>query len=229
MPTASTSPRTPGRVAAVWGSVAHDLRQPLQGLKLLTAVMANEDDAAARAQTRLRMETAVHSLQAMLERLSDLAVLEAQENGPGPGMVVLDHVLADIAAELADAAAYGGGAIAAATSGVQLAAEEKNLRDAVRGLAMHALWLDPQARIMLSAVRAGQGCAIRVETAVALPGGQPTRPALFTELPVRIAGTPALVLGIGYPFVAHLATLLDLELTTERTTAGGTAFVLSRS
>jgi predicted ATPase/signal transduction histidine kinase len=77
-------------------SVGHDLRQPVQALQLLTSVLSIrlEGDGTA-ADVLVRMESALATLQKILDSLLDISRLEA-------GIVPVDAVDIDLAAVLTD-------------------------------------------------------------------------------------------------------------------------------
>lgn len=71
-----------GSIATVWSKVAHDLRQPIQSLMLLTHVMALTEPADDRLKTQRSMEESLLSLQAMLDTLTSIARLETGVDVP---------------------------------------------------------------------------------------------------------------------------------------------------
>ena len=65
-----------GSIATVWSKVAHDLRQPIQSMMLLTHVMAMTEPTADRLKTSRSMEESLLSQQKMLDSLTTIARLE---------------------------------------------------------------------------------------------------------------------------------------------------------
>lgn len=216
------SPEAPA--ATLWSAAAHDLRQPMQAIKLLSRVVADEPDACERRKIGARLELVAQSLQVMLDWLSEISALATSPCGPDVADCRLDDLLAGVAGEFDCLVGQRGGSVVLdtdAAANVTVRTNPRLLRELIRGLTMHALWLDPAARVTFRATKD----SICVETARPLTGdGCPSR--VFTELSVTAAGATRPVLGFGYRMVEHVAPLLGLTVSTRPAPGGGTALVL---
>lgn len=223
---ASAGSKLCGSVAALLAASAHDLRQPLQGLKLLTGVVANEADAARRQQSTLRMDISINSLLAMLELLGEIAKLEHEGLVARSAPIVLDDLLSAVAAEISPVVAGRGGAVTAATSGLVVQSDRSLLQECVKGLVLNALWLDAASKLTMSARPGGRHAVI--EVAVDRPIAPTTGPGrVFIELSYSSVGQPALTTGMGLRAVELVAGLLGLSLESQPSSWGGTTFTLT--
>lgn len=215
-----------GSVAALLAAAAHDLRQPLQGLKLLTGVVANEANAARRQQSTLRMDTSIGSLLTMLELLGEIARVENDGLGQWSQSFALDDLSSIVVAEVAPVARGHGGGVTAAASGLMVQSDRRLLHECVKGLVLNAFWLDKASRLIVSARQGEAHAAIEVE--VDRPVAPPTGPGrVFVEFGYTSGGRPALVTGLGLGAVEHVAALLGLSLKSQPSSCGGTIFTLT--
>jgi two-component system CheB/CheR fusion protein len=211
--------------ASVWAAAAHDLRQPLQGVKLLARVLAEEPDGAARRQIGSRLEAAAASLQVMIDRLAEIAAAEAQSITLRMAPCDLHDLLSSIASDIRSLAESRGGSIAAAPCALTVVSEPRLLREVIRGLALHAFWIDPSAAVTLSARPEGPHTVIAVATAVQLSPSA-AMPHMFTEMSMSAGADHTLVIGLGLRLVEHVLSLLDLTLQTSYLPNGGTTFTI---
>lgn len=198
--------------ASLLAAAAHDLRQPLQGMSLLTGSLVVEPDEHARSEIGQRMTAAIASLQAMLQLLIDLAQTESQ-GLPAAESCDLDALLRELLAELQAVAAYRGGDLSLTQHGTVLKTAPRLLREAIRGLVLHAFWLRPSTTVGIAARTGTAGITIEVLTTTALPNTHPQR--TFTELPYVANDRLALSAGLGLRLVAHVAALLGFALVIE--------------
>jgi two-component system, sensor histidine kinase len=125
----------------VWALAAHDLRQPVQSLLLLTEVMAQSQNARARQRTARHMEDALIVLQTMLDDLSRLARFEARLETPQRTPIKLSDVVATVLHELADLAEAHNVVLTAAVAEVTMLSDAQLLKRIITGLTLNALSL----------------------------------------------------------------------------------------
>lgn len=225
--TAAPTPPRPRSALALWARSAHDLRQPLHGLKLLTGLLAGEADATARNEICANMAAALQALQTMIDSLAELAAMEASATPPPIAPCGLDTLLADVAAELQPFAAHHGGCVSATANGLVVTGNARWLREIARSLALYALWLKPTAQIGLTARHDGPRTVIEVATTALLPPPAPTRSArLFTEVPALVNATPTLAVGLGMDLMEQVAEQLGATIETTNPAAGGTVYIV---
>lgn len=206
-------------------AAAHDLHQPLQGLKLLTGVVANETNATRRKQSTLRMDASIGSLLVMLELLGEIAKLEQQGLAPRSTWFALDDLLSAVVAEVTPVVAGRGGAITAAASGLTVQSDRPLLQECIKGIVLNAFWLDAASQLTLSA-RSGGPCAV-IEVKVDRPVAPPVGPGrVFVEFGYASGGQPALATGLGLRAVGDVAGMLGLALESQPASSGGTTFTL---
>lgn len=216
----------PATALSLWAASSHDLRQPLHGLKLLTGLLAGEDDADARDKLAAKMAAGLLALQTMIDNLSELATLEAGGSQPPLAPCTVDALLADIAAELHPAAAHGHGSLATRASSLTVSSNSRWLRETVRSLVIYALWVDPAARIVVGAHRAATHTVVEVNSSTPLTL-QPARSARhFTELPMTLNDAPTLAIGLGMPLLDYVTRHLGATIEISALPAGGTSYTL---
>lgn len=226
----SSEPAWQGASAvSVWSAAAHDLHQPMQGLRLLTGAMAAEADEAARRRIGALVEVALASLQRMLDLLSEIAKLEAHDAAVAVVPYKIDGILAQIAAELHPLAAQKSGSITASDCTITTALDRNMLGEAIRGLTLHLMGQNPTAQINIAARIDGAHTIIEVAAAsppAAGPAAAIGPPGLFIEQIFMQGENPALAVGLGLRLVEHVAGVLGLVLVTSPLPDGGTAFLL---
>lgn len=209
--------------ASILAAAAHDLRQPLQGMILLSGSLVLEPDEHARSEIGQRMTAAIASLQTMLGLLVDLALIESSSL-PAAEPCDLDALLRNLLPELEAVAAHRGGSVQLTEHGARIETAPRWLREAVRGLVLHALWLQPSTTVSVAARMAAGRCTVEILTAAPLPDARPQRS--FTELPYRTAERLALSAGFGLRLVEHVAALLGFALIVEPAAGPGARLAL---
>lgn len=209
--------------ASLIAAAAHDLRQPLQAMNLLTSTLILEPDDHMRGEVGERMTAAIGSLQAMLDLLIDIARMESA-GLPAAEPCDLDPLLRACMPELTAVAAHRGGTVTLAENGVRIETSPRFLREAVRGLVLHAVWLQPSASISIAAQNNAGNCTVEILAAAALPDAGHQR--MFTDLPYRANDRLALSVGMGLRFIEHVAGLLGFALVIEPAAGPGTRLAL---
>lgn len=123
------------------GTVSHDLRQPVQALRLLDAAAAHGQPAHGRPAQGQTMQSraAVSALSDMLDDLSELGRLEAGTVAPQHTPVALDSLLREIAEELRPEAESLGIRLRLQPSSMVISSHPLLLRRMLRNLVVNAL------------------------------------------------------------------------------------------
>lgn len=220
----ATGPRN-ASPPALWAQAAHDLRQPIQSLLLLTHVMSSSSDDAQRRQMARSMEDALVALQSMLDGLAGLAKLESRLEAPRFGPCLLPDICARAAAGLDDIIAGRGVHLRVSAAPVTVTSDPRLLETVIAGLVLNALKYGTGKEILLRSRQSDD--RHRVEIVFRGPAiSDLQQKAIFIEVQRR-SGPPAsseLAHGIG--FLARLSSFLGGSLECASVPKGGQCLAL---
>lgn len=178
----------------LWARAAHDLRQPIQSLLLLTAVLADSQDEAARRQTAQFMEDALIDLQGLLDDLGKFARLEAGIEKPIQAPCLLPEIAAQVAGKLTGIMAGQNVALRITVAPISVTSDASWLKTMLTGLVLNALNFGAGNEILIRNRRSGN--RDRIEIAFKGPAISSTQQGLaFVEL--RSSGRQTM---LGRPF-----------------------------
>lgn len=194
----------------LWAQAAHDLRQPIQSLLLLTQVMADTQDQLKRQQTARTMEDALVRLQAMLDELVGLGRLEAELDGQKMAPCSLSDIAATAVREVAAAAAERTVSIVCTIAPVAVTSHARLLEKVVAALVLNALHFGIGQDIRIDYRPAGD--AHRIEIAFeGSPVSTPQQRLAFIELRSLDGQSPMrIVPGLG--FIRQLSGLIGCAI-----------------
>ena len=183
-------------VEKIWSKVAHDLRQPIQSLLLLTHVMALTEDGQQRQSTSISMEVALADLQTMLDHLAMVAKLEVGEQ-PSVEPLELGDVVPKVIDRLSHAATLSGHDFQFDPAIATIAANRWLVEFLIENLTYNVLRHARKGTIQVATGRTSKGsCEIRFSY-----GGKWPKPAhfetLFIELRINNPAAPTSVPGLG--------------------------------
>ena len=210
-------------------TASHDLRQPVQSLILLLAVLERQITESSKAlETARMMSNAVSGLQGLLTGILDISRLEAGVLSPEPALVELGGLLRRLGAEYAPLAAAKGLAIRVAPGNICARADPSMLERALRNLIENAVRYTAKGRIVLGVRRRGLFARLDViDTGVGIP--EDKRAEIFDEF--RQLNNPAhdlgQGLGLGLAIVARLAKLMDAGVEVASCLGRGSRFSLT--
>lgn len=188
----------------LWARIAHDLRQPIQALLLLTHVMAATDAAAQRQQTGKSIEDMLVALQDMLDQVALLARLESGSEHARPAPCSMPELVSQVSEQLADALAENSAEIETKCTAATITTDVRLLETALGALILNALKLRTEGPVTLTCGRRRGG--YRLEIAFAAPPVSSTQlRALFIEFPRRRGGAVLITPVAGPAFIARLA------------------------
>jgi len=196
-------------------AASHDLRQPVQSLILLLAVMERQVATSPKAQQTLKlMKDSINGLQGLLTGILDISRLEAGVMTPEPALVDLDDLLQRLGAEYQGSAGSRGLELRVASRMSASAFADPNMLErALRNLIENALRYTTRGGIILGLRRRGQRVRIDViDTGMGIP--RQKQDEIFQEFhqlnnPGRDLSHG---LGLGLAIVARLAKLLGADV-----------------
>ncbi|WP_109121852.1 ATP-binding protein [Azospirillum sp. TSO22-1] len=207
-------------------AASHDLRQPIQALRLLLYLLTEKaapDPSLVRVTGR--MGEALDSTERMLGRLMEFAALESGKVTVAGQAFRLDELVARIAAEATPEAERKGLTLRARTFPCATVSDPVLLERIVRNLVSNALRYTPSGGILVGLRRAGRTVRVVVyDTGCGVP--EAMRGVIFEEF--RQLSNPerdrAKGMGLGLAIVARTAELLGHRLGLRSRENHGSAF-----
>ncbi len=208
-------------------AASHDLRQPLQAMRLffevLDARLGHPDDRLIAARIREAMDSG----ETLLTALSDLANLEAGRVTPLPISLALGPFLAEMAAAVAPDARAKGLRLRVVSTRAVVTTDPDLLGRAVRILVNNTIAYTARGRIVLGVRRRGGHLAVTVcDAGIGMAIDQ--LEAIF-EAFYQIGNSardPALGLGVGLTVAERTANLLGGAITVRSQLGRGSCFEL---
>ncbi len=210
-------------------AASHDLRQPVQSLTLLLAMIKRLVSDRPKAAASVEMaETALSSLSGLLTGILDISRLEAGVVTPQAASVDLAAVVKKLAAEYRPRAESAGLALRAVPGALWARTDAALLDRILRNLLENALRYTLKGGVLIALRRRGDKARIDVfDTGIGIPADKQAE--IFVEF--RQLGNPARDasqgLGLGLAIVSRLAHLLDTEVQVCSRPGHGSRFSIS--
>lgn len=209
-------------------AASHDLRQPVQSLVLLLALIERQvaNDPQAHETARM-MQQALGGLNGLLTSILDISRLDAGVVAPTLEPVAIGPLLARLGEEYGAKAADRHLRLRALPCAVSARADPALLERALRNLLENALRYTPSGGVLLGARRRGDKIRIDVvDSGVGVP--QDKAQEIFEEF-IQL-GNPGRDLdkglGLGLAIVSRLAQLLNAQIELRSVVGRGSRFSL---
>lgn len=209
-------------------AASHDLRQPLHAVTLFAeALQGDLHDDAARGKQRGLLEAA-HALRGLLDRLLDVAQLDAGGITACNTAFALDALLHKLAREFAPLARERGLAIRVVPTRRWAASDPELLENLLRNLLGNALRYTHSGGVVLGCRKRGERILVQVsDTGIGIEAAHHQR--IFEEFfqvdnPGRERNKG---LGLGLSVVSRIARLLDAEVRLASLPGRGTTFTVA--
>jgi len=204
-------------------TASHDLRQPLQTLRLLTQSLAEAVDDPDLRELVDHQARAIGSMRDLLDALLDLGRLEAGKIAARIGDTDLAALLAGLAKEFSTLAAARGLVLVADGTGPAVRSDPVLLGQILRNLLANAVKFTERGEVRLSATPDGDHVRVTVaDTGIGIPGD--ALPKLWDEF-YRVPqpdGRQADGFGLGLSIVRRLGDLIGARLAIESAPGVGT-------
>jgi CheY-like chemotaxis protein len=209
-------------------AASHDLRQPLQTLRLLNGSLHDEASAPQLREIIAQQARTIAEMGRLVDALLDVGRLDAGMVEPSPRDIDLAELLAGLGREFAPLARDGEVALHVDAPRVGARTDPVLLGQVLRNLVANALKFAPRGEVRISCVAAGQDAVVEVrDDGVGIAPEHLGR--IFDEF-YRVAppdGDGAQGHGLGLAIVRRLVDLLGIALSVESTPGAGTRFRLS--
>ncbi len=204
-------------------SASHDLRQPLQTLKLLQGLLLSILKDEQPRKLTARIGETVGAMSGMLNALLDINHIETGEILANP----VSFRVSDLLDRLADEFNYKAGAkglkLKVVPCQLLVESDPRLLEQMLRNLLSNALKYTREGRVLMGCRRHGAWLSIEVwDTGVGI--GPPELESIIDEaVPVD---TPSLMHGAGLPIVKRLCAVLGHRFRAQSSLAKGSAFAI---
>ncbi|MDJ0654312.1 MAG: ATP-binding protein [Xanthomonadales bacterium] len=211
--------------SAFLAAASHDLRQPLQALKLLNSVLEKTTENSRQADAISRQHEALGSMTDLLNSLLDVSKLESGAITPDIGDCEVAAIFHRLRSEFE---------VQAQAKGLRLEVDECDdvirtdanlLEQIIQNLVANAIRYTRQGQVQLRTTQLNDTLRIEVvDTGIGIPGSEIE--TIFEEFHQldRIPGQPREGLGLGLSIVQRLADLLKHPIGVESTPGEGTCF-----
>ena len=205
---------------------SHDLRQPLQALRMhLTALGSASDDELLRTALARKMNHAVNGLTDILDTLLDVARLDMNQVQPSLGDFAVEELLEDLVGQIEPLATEKGLVVRHVPTRLAIRSDRGLLGRVVGNLLANAVRYTETGRVLVGCRRHGD--RVRIEVWDSGPGiPEEAREAIFDEY-VQLGNEARQRkhgLGLGLSIVRRLATLLDHPVSVRSWPGHGSVF-----
>jgi two-component system CheB/CheR fusion protein len=217
--------RTKSRFLA---AASHDLRQPLQSMALINALLAKSVTDPAAQKLVARLDHTARSIGTMLNAMLDINQIDAGIVQGDIVPVMLNDLLTKLHDKFIDQAAALGIGLRVVPCHLAIATDPALLEQMLTNLVGNALKYTTAGRVLLGARRAGAD-KLRIEvwdTGIGIPDDQMTM--IFEEYHQlnNAARDRRLGLGLGLSIVGRLGALLGHPITVRSTLGKGSVFTI---
>jgi len=208
-------------------AASHDLRQPLQTLSLLQALLAKTATGEQQATLVARMGDTVGTMSGMLNTLLDINQIDAGIVQPDPSDFKLDTVFARLRDEMTYQAESQGLRFCVVPCGLSIRSDPGLLEQMIRNLISNAFKYTREGKVLLGCRRHGRAVRIEIwDTGIGIP--ERDLKVIFEEYHQldNVARERSRGLGLGLPIVQRLAKLLGHTIGVRSRPGCGSVFTI---
>ena len=208
-------------------AASHDLRQPLQTLSLLQAMLADSISDPGASQLIERLDKTITAMSGLLDKLLDINQLEAGVVQPKPCEFAIGDVLQQMRTEFEIHAADAGLSLRVVPCHITVRTDPRLLEQILRNMLSNATKYTSQGKVLLGCRRRGERLSIEVwDTGTGIP--QTELSAIFKEFHQldNPAGKRAKGLGLGLAIVQRIADLLEVPISVRSRLGRGSVFAV---
>ncbi|GEM_PF-5398376 len=209
-------------------SASHDLRQPLQAIRLFEAVLRHQLAGSPSELALNRLGESVSTAEVLLSALLEVSKIDAGVIVPRPAHFSVGALLHEIRDEFLPLADQRDCTLRVLDCGAVALADPQLIGRILRNLVANAIRHAPGSRILVGARRLAAG--VRVEVWDQGPGIEPEELPLIFEEFYQLANPErdrAKGLGLGLSIARKLAELCHLPLAVRSTVGKGSMFSLT--
>jgi len=208
-------------------AVSHDLRQPLQTLTLLQALLAGSAEGEEPQRLIGLLKPTIAAMSAMLDTLLDIHQIDAGVLRPAPVAMPVAPLLERLAEEFGYLARAKGLELRLVPRGETIRSDPQLLEQILRNLLSNALKYTREGRVLLGCRRRGDRLSIEVrDSGIGIP--KEDLPAVFDAFrqPANPARERNKGFGLGLSIVHRLAGLLGHQVRVASRAGRGSMFAV---
>ena len=206
-------------------AASHDLRQPVQALRLLTEALAKVTDSKTFAEIVSEIQTCTEAMDGLLNAVLDISKLEAGVVKTEPEVFPIGQVLTSLVDEFSPLAGNKGLELCSVLSTAFVRTDPVLLQRILRNFISNAIQCTKVGRVLVGCRRSGGTLRLEVwDTGIGIPGSETER--IFEEF--HQLGNPERStekgLGLGLAIAKGTGELLNLPITVRSTVGKGSVF-----
>ena len=201
-------------------AASHDLRQPLQTLRLLHETLDQQYPEGERREIITGIGHSIDTMSSMLSSLLDINRLETGNLRPSKSDFAVNEIFTSVATDLLRPLEEKGLQWRVVPSDLLVRSDRRMLEEMLRNLLSNAIRYTDRGKILLGCRRAGNKIRIEVwDTGIGIPGDQ--LPHIFEEY---YCDADRGGFGLGLAIVRRLGEILDHRVDVRSTPGKGTGF-----
>ena len=202
-------------------TASHDLRQPIQTIRLLNAAMLKVSSPELRELVQ-QQERAIDGMTRMLNALLDISRLESGAIEPVMAAVGVDDVLRQLSTEFESLARARDIRLRVESGGLVVSTDRTLFYQLLQNLVGNALKYTDQGEVAVTTAMGGEALVITVsDTGIGIPADKLER--IFDEYyQVDTHGTKRMGVGLGLAIVKEVARLLGFAVKVTSRVGEGT-------
>jgi PAS domain S-box-containing protein len=206
-------------------AASHDLRQPLQTLKLLQAALEPHHPGGEARKLVAEIGQSLDTMTSILSSLLDVNRLESGNLRPSVSEFSLNEIFEPLAGDFVAPAQERGLRLCLVRSELIIRSDRRMLAEMIRNLLSNAVRYTDRGRILLGCRRAGDNVRIEVwDSGVGITEDQ--LPHIFDEYYQGTDGAERGGFGLGLAIVKRLGEILDHRVEVRSFSGKGTRFFI---
>jgi len=216
-----TAERADRAKSSFLAAASHDLRQPLQTLKLLQAALAPHHRGGEASKLVAGIGQSLDTMTSILSSLLDVNRLESGNLRPSVNEFSLNEIFEPLAGDFGALVQDKGLRLCIVRSELTIRSDRRMLAEMIRNLLSNALRYTDKGRILLGCRRAGDNVRIEVwDSGVGIVEDQ--LPHIFDEYYQGPGGAERGGFGLGLAIVKRLGEILDHKVELRSISGKGT-------
>ena len=201
-------------------AASHDLRQPLQTLRLLHGALEQQHPEGEQQEIIAGIGHSIDTMSSMLSSLLDINGLETGNLRPSKSDFAVNEIFESVATDLLRPLEEKGLQWRVVPSDLVVHSDKRMLEEMIRNLLSNAIRYTDRGKILLGCRRASDKIRIEVwDTGIGIPGDQ--LPHIFEEY---YCDAERGGFGLGLAIVRRLGEILDHRVDVRSTPGKGTGF-----